>query len=314
MDLTVKEFSNDDVPKIMELYKKVFDKYLLPAFWNWRFVNNPFGKLIAFNAFHKAEIVSHYIVHPIKLEINSKKFDCVFSMNTMTDTQYRKKGIITKLAKKTYEKCKPTHYAVIGFSNNNFLPILKKLGFSDLKQMNEIIIQTNSLNISLQDDYKITNIDFFDKSFLELYESFQKIYNKTMIPRTSDYLNWRFINHPSEHYFCYKISKNNNLIGYFVLKNFNGQKAHLVDFLLLDIVSFEAMILKSLSFCKENNLNNITFWLNKKNPLYKTLKKFPFSEIPMEIHFVVKSLISSTNKELLNFDNWFITMSDSDVF
>ena len=62
--------------KIISLYNQVFEKNSDINYWDWRFGENPFGKLIIRFLLENNDIASSYIVHPINIEINStlKKF------------------------------------------------------------------------------------------------------------------------------------------------------------------------------------------------------------------------------------------------
>ena len=75
------------------------------------------------------------------------------------------------------------------------------------------------------------------------------------------------------------------------------------------------MIKTSLNFCNNKQCKRISLWINKKSMLFRFLTSLGFNEILTETYFCVKTL----NKidHIINhqeFDNWHITMSDSDVY
>ena len=68
----------------------------------------------------------------------------------------------------------------------------------------------------------------------------------------------------------------------------------------------------SKSFCKKSNLNTLTLWTNYKNFLnFLNLKSINI--VPQETYFIFKMLNEHINN-LKDFKNWYVTMSDSDVF
>ena len=75
------------------------------------------------------------------------------------------------------------------------------------------------------------------------------------------------------------------------------------------------MIEHSITFCNKNNIPQLTLWVNRTLSLYNFLTKIGFREKPMENYFVVK-LLSRENEffSAENYDEWYITMGDSDVF
>ncbi|MCH7561818.1 MAG: hypothetical protein IIC67_10730, partial [Thaumarchaeota archaeon] len=158
-------------------------------------------------------------------------------------------------------------------------------------------------------------IQTFDDSFTVFFEKINNKLCKIITPRTSKYLNWRFFEHPENKYHCYKITQNDHLVGYFVLKKYQN-KCHIVDYLTEDNEDFYNGILKqAISFCNHNKLDKLTLWSNKTLDFHKYLQKNGFSEYPMENYFIIKTLSSAEEfKEILNYNNWYMTMSDSDVF
>ena len=74
------------------------------------------------------------------------------------------------------------------------------------------------------------------------------------------------------------------------------------------------MIYNTINFCKKNHLTKITLWTNGLESFYSQIIKMGFKEIPMENNFVVKIFEENTLNELNCFENWYLTMSDSDVF
>ena len=66
------------------------------------------------------------------------------------------------------------------------------------------------------------------------------------------------------------------------------------------------------SFSKKNNLNSLTLWSNHENFLnFLNQKSVDIS--PQETFFIIK-ILKEPFENLKNFQNWYITMSDSDVF
>jgi len=75
------------------------------------------------------------------------------------------------------------------------------------------------------------------------------------------------------------------------------------------------MINAAISYCKLKNIMKLTLWINKTLPMYNYLKKIGITEIPVDVFFVIKFLNNKYQlQDIENFDNWFITMSDSENY
>ena len=302
--------------QVLDLFNIVFKKKMSKKFWKWRFETNPFGKPISKLAFVDSKLVAHYLIHPIILNHFSKSINCQFSMTTMTHPNFSKKGLMTHLAKEAYKTAKENNYKlVIAFANkNSHYFFIKKLGFFTIQIMKEMSLNINNYS-ELPSKYSSSKITTFNESISNFY--FQKIKKIPMIitPRTSDYLNWRFIDHPENEYHCFKLMDDDTLAGYFVLKNYAGIKAHIVDFFMKDNVDcYNCMINEAKKFCNNYNLNKITLW-NSNETFQKFLKKQLDHEEILETFFVGKTLTKQLSiSDIQKFHNWHITMGDSDVY
>lgn len=317
MDISIVDHSPKFKPSILELFKNTFDRKLSQEFWNWRFENNPFGKPIIKNAIYNSEIIAHYLLHPVELSYGKDRISSLFSMMTMTNPQFSGRGIMTELANQVYQLGKNLGYdLVFGFANNISRKMFtQNLGFNELNTMNEISCNISNLP-KLNSQYKCHEITTFDNSITELYNKCN-MDNHIIIPRTKNYLNWRFIQHPEVSYQCYNVLKDDDIVGYFVLKKFNDVKTHIVDFLTSadDPTIFEAIINESKKFSEKNKLPKITLWGNPNLAFLKYLESIGFSKQPITSYFCIKPLSSKINTKIFyNFHNWYITMSDSDVF
>jgi len=312
MDISLVDYSPKFKPLILDLFKKTFQKEMSKEFWDWRFEKNPFGKPIIKLAFYGEKLVGNYLVHPLQIVLGKRSIPILYSMTTMTDHDFTGRGISTNLANQVYDIGRTLGYkAVIAFVNkNSHYMFTKKLGFSDLNTMKELSINNLETTISQSTVQQISNFNEIPSDFFSTYlNSFKKF----AIRRDSDYLNWRFLSNPENKYYCYKIVKNNEFCGYFILKNFNGIKCHIVDFLIKDDIDYyNAMINYSKIFCQKLNISNLTFWTNN-NFFNNFLNQKKINVIPTQTYFVLK-ILNNSYDNINNFKNWYITMSDSDVF
>lgn len=123
-DFEINIYNEKDFKDLLVLYDRVFPSYLIEDLWNWKNFKNHFRNYITIIMKHKDDLIAAYSVVPKQFIVNGKKINCVKSMDTMTDKNYRGLGISTYLANLTYgyAKLKGNAY-VYGFPNEIFLKL-----------------------------------------------------------------------------------------------------------------------------------------------------------------------------------------------
>ncbi len=88
-----------------------------------RYLENPLGRVISFNAFYGEELVAHYACIPYAMNIGGRKSIGLFDMATVTHPDHRGKGLFKKLAQTTYDFAKKQGYEfILGVANANSFP------------------------------------------------------------------------------------------------------------------------------------------------------------------------------------------------
>ena len=149
--ITLHPITENDVRKCSALLAENFNshEFFSEAYLNWLYFQNPLGKVLGCNAWNDKDIVAHYATVPIRILRNGKTEKSLLSVNSVTDTNYRKKGLFSELAKNTYERARKDGYSsVIAVANKASTPsFLKTLGF-DLICPLDISIGFGNLNIN----------------------------------------------------------------------------------------------------------------------------------------------------------------------
>lgn len=314
LDYLIREYQLGDEEKIIDLFQTVFKKELNLEFWKWRFSECPFGKGIIYLAFENKNLVGHYAVHPVDLLVENKLVKAVFSMTTMVHPLHHRRGLFSQLASSTYEKASSLGYRIVyGFPNrNSYHGFVNNLGWKDMSKMNILHVK----NMSLED--LSSNLEchrIFDSTTIDdLTSNLDK--NYVVVPRTRDFIQWRFFSKPSDIYYVYKITKDDNCVAYLVLKKY-GTTAHVIDLLGTcndDVVKTTLSIIHD--FCKKEGLSEITCWLNETSDFYKLFLKYGFNTSESETYFGFKNFNSNDDvlSSLVSKNGWYLTMADSDVY
>ena len=129
MEYTIKQLFFDDgdvsLQKVVDLQNIVYKgkhTFRVDGFRR-RYLENPLGRVISFNAFYGDELVAHYACIPYAMNIGGRKSVGLFDMATVTHPEHRGKGLFKRLAKITYEYAKEQGFEfVLGVANANSFP------------------------------------------------------------------------------------------------------------------------------------------------------------------------------------------------
>jgi GNAT superfamily N-acetyltransferase len=320
-DWLVRDYREGDEIEISKLFKIVFKKELSLAFWRWRFKDNPDGVGIIKLLFDRDNLIGHYSVIPRLVQIGKSEKKCAFSMTTMTHPNYQKQGIFTFLAREVYKVCKDVGYNfVYGFPNrNSYHGFVSRLGWKDTVLINKIykLLKKNRVNLQKNtgDVYEISEFDDDINLFWRRVRDEYRI----IVPRTKDYLNWRFVDNPDIDYKKYIFMRKNEVLGYIVLKIYNANRVkggHIVDILSAkenDVV--RDLLVHSYGYFLQNSINYVSCWMQKGYFYNDIFEEEGFIRQEEETWFGHTLLakeedISDTN----TLNDWYLTMADSDVY
>jgi predicted acetyltransferase len=324
MTMVSQDYTEGDEHKILDLFSEVFGKEMSLKVWKWRFVENPFGRGIIKLLFDKGKLIGHYAIIPMKVKVSDGVIDAAFSMTTMTHPDYRGRGIFPLLGEETYQEANRKGIKfVFGFPNQNsydgFVKKLNWLGFGTMNVWQRDFERQSSF-IHTQDE-SVQEIDEFDDTVNSLWAEVEKNYT-IIVPRTRDFLNWRFVRIPDVSYTKYVYKDGEDKIsGYIILKIHRSEsetKGHIIDMLSIpDERVVNALLRRTYSFFIEREILDASCWFPEKCFCADMLRKDGFSIARMERTFFGVRIFDKTDMSLKfvkDFPNWYLTMGDSDVF
>ena len=140
-EIRLLEFNDDDtsLQKIVDLQNVVYEgkhSFSIGGF-RQRYLNNPMGKVISFNAFYRGEIVAHYACIPYKMKIDDQIVPGLLDIATVTHPDHRGKGLFKTLAQTTFQYAKENGFEfVLGVANANSFPgYMKHFPFTFVGQL-----------------------------------------------------------------------------------------------------------------------------------------------------------------------------------
>lgn len=324
INLYDKEYFDD----LFALFEQVFPGYMTEKLWNWKNIKNPFGNYLTIIMKHNEKLIASYSVSPKEFIINGKKVNCVQSMDTMTDKNYRGLGISTYLANLTYEYAKLKGNAfVYGFPNSVSKYLFEvKLKWHKTIISSYFIKKLNQTQVSSKkgNKFKIEKVKEFDRRIHKFWKDYDKE-GKIIINKSREYLNWRFTEHPLVNYEIYYVENvNDELVAYFVLKIYkdreNNELGHIVDFIIKSNNSkSKRYIFKAIyQFATNRFLGKcitLSLWIPDSLLQEYAKNQLGYQVVEKEPYFGFKILKENEKLKILNsINNWYITMSNEDIF
>lgn len=319
--MEIKPYQIGDEIAILELFKESFGKTLSMDFWTWRYRQNPFSDLTqAHLMWDEEKLVGHYAVCPVNMISGVNKIKTALSMTTMTHPEYTGKGIFKDLAESLYTELYNRHHfeMVWGFPNlNSHYGFMKNLKWNDIACIPTLKLKHKALTNFISKNYISFNSisDLQSKHIMSLSKS------ALQVQKTELYLNWRYTDNPVNRYHVIASEKYPN--EFVVIKIFNSFENS--DFQEIDIVEhgfendndvIQELIGAILSFSKHNNLNliSVNTWMSLHDSRHLLLEKNKFV-LDSPITLLGNRILSNGNsKSWTNFQDWNITMGDSDVY
>jgi GNAT superfamily N-acetyltransferase len=314
------DYRRDDEYRILKLYEEVNGRKMSLDYWRWRYTKSPFGRGIMKLVFVDNKLVGQYAVTPVSILVAGRLRRAVFSLHTMTHPDFQKQGIFTFLAEEVYRKCRSDGYGfVYGFPNeNSYYGFTAKLGWIGFGKMSSLEKHLNSNQPSNPENvYEITK---FDDRVNVLWDRVKGDY-RVIVPRTSDYLNWRFAEHPTVKYAMYVMeAASSELTGYAILKIYERGaevRGHIIDMLSVnDERVIKGLLHAACNYLVDRGIDNVSCWIPDRCLSARILKSEGFIRKEFDVSFGVRLFEKDDEslKGIEQLDNWHLTMSDVDVF
>lgn len=322
-DLHYRAYQPGDEKKILELFKLVFGREMSPDYWKWRFKDNPAQLIHVDLAWHKDQLVGQYATSPVTLAISGE--DCLtnLSLSTMTHPDYRGKGILENLANRCYERAESNGSVFAwGFPNANIhYTRNKKLKWADIYEVPTMrLALTSGVRLpSGSQSENIVEVREFGREFDVLWD---KLRNRcqVMTKRDARYLEWRYLQCPSQRYTVLSHIQNGEVRGYVICKLFENGSERVAD--VVDLLADNdddvgcQLVLAAIKWSSGQSCKAVNMWMNVHHPLHGILEKLNFQNTAPVTYLGGRLLKGGSPKTatLYAYNNWYLTMGDSDVY
>ncbi len=346
MALTYRLCVEGDEEGLARFYQEVSGSFIDPAFWKWKYFENPSGPPCIALALDGERIVGRIGFVPLRFRVDSDDVMAAHQVDSDILENYRKGGTFFHLGRmvKREGECRNLAFG-LGFSIEATKDIsIKTLGFSlvaPIGRVVKVIDPTQYLDRKVKipgmpvlgrnirrylkwreerlssgdaDVYEISN---FDGNFDDLWEKAKLA--RVMVAKDSKYLNWRYFKCPAVKYRVYATGKKEMLKGFIVfrIEKDKGIAYGIID----DIVCIpntpgimEKLVSAAVRYLINQGAESIICWIPYNHCLYPVLRKKGFIKRPIPHYLIV---VPNKDKDmplalLKDEKNWFYMLGDSD--
>lgn len=323
--MNIAPYKIGDEIQILDLFRISFGRELSEEYWKWRFVENPLFDQLMISLMWEGDVLAgHYAVSATELNVYGKTVLSSLSGTTMTHPQYEKRGIFTKLASELYQRIQKDYrvQSVLGFPNqSSHYGLVKKLFWEDVCIVPTLTVNSAAIK-PVSVNYQINRI----LSFEDYHEQFitkciRNLGFGIFTNRSAKYLNWRFLNCPTNNYFCFEIKTGASLSGIIIYKLYSLDNGDAFDIDIVDIFcENDVETMHTLIYTAIENMGiakiktrNINMWISLFDKRHLELERLGFRIEKPLTYMCTKHLTTDLDRIDIS-KGWYISMSDSDVY
>jgi len=346
--LEYRRLQHGDIPKVLELQKQVFGVPWEADYLDWKYFQYSGGEHTIFIALDGDVVVGQSGGIPVILSVGQKEVKCVQEVDIAVLPEYQKKRVFFRVAKHSGEWEKKEETFNLAFSIKRTYRIITKMlkfrGVCSVFKIVKIVDPTPFIqkkvkikflasilgylgktlirvwfgnSIPSLDGRKIEEIKRFDQRFDVFWNQVVGDYEIITV-RNSLYLNWRYIDNPSE-YKVFAVIEDELIKGYVVLSSEKEDvfRGNIVDILVSpsEHKVAELLIRKAIAYFDSLGVAVISCWQPEHLHTYSILKKNGFIKRETENDFVIRSYLPNTpNERFLDEKKWYFSMGDSDYY
>ncbi|HKP45823.1 MAG TPA: GNAT family N-acetyltransferase [Pyrinomonadaceae bacterium] len=172
-----------------------------PTYFKWKYLDNPAGPVVAFEALHEGKPAGFYGVIPEHYIINGERVKIYQSMDTMTHPNYQKRGLFTRLATMTYDRCAEIDGGVnlVGIAGSNSLHGLLKLNWKNIHQFEYFFVQRTWFNarnlLQKKPAVRCEAVTEMTEALRDYFQRRERSLKPISNDISADFINWRvFLN------------------------------------------------------------------------------------------------------------------------
>lgn len=317
----------------------------------WLYFDNPAGRTnieVAVTP-DESRIAAIVSLLPVMMKIGTTIIHSCQAIDTLTDTDYRGRGLFAKVGKTAIERSQAEGYACVwGFPNAAaahgwyerlgwtkmdpvpflFKPLLLNYGLRKVGPLKRLDTHLPRVPLAFPREPRLPpNQEFrrlvgFDDEFSELWKRFAASI-AIAVHRDARYLTWRLFQKPGERYASVGLYEDGVLRGFvcWVAKEKHGGRTGYVMELIHEPGHpeiGEALLGYALTEMARAGVEVVLAWNFEHSPNHAAYQSSGFWELPerlrpVELHFGARSLTPPDGANICNRRNWYLSYLDSDT-
>lgn len=316
--MVIEQFNFGDIDYLLDLFIRSDKRHMIPlSYYEWR--NNNFNTKNYVMKNKSNRIIGHYSIQINKFIYKGNVINIGLGQQAVIDPAYRNLENILELVNYAIQNTKNDLDLIIGFPNNNFYLVQERfMKWDRVDIFNSLEIKLKDVNnFKIEANNEIKRLSKDESQKLKKY-NFKVNNQKINISVNYNYINWRFLEKPTDYYPIFYFEKNDRIEGYIVLKVFNtgeDSKGHIVNLNTYDDEIKDILISNAINYFKFLDLDYISIWPTTN--YYDFFNKYNFcKEKSFNTNFYMKN-IKLNNVEYEEFKyikNWNLEMHLSDAF
>lgn len=313
----------------------------------WQYLENPTGHLLVDFAIAPGDrLAAIYATQPVQVQIRGERVLALQSLDTLTDADYRGKGLFTKLARETYRRAEADLGAafVYGFPNGSSAPgFFQKLEWASLDPVPFLVRPIRSQYLAgklssrlawlpdvrlplprlrVRSDQAIEAIDRFGEEHESLWRAFSAGIGVAVV-RDARYLEWRLQQKPGETYQILGVREAGALVAlvaYTLKSKHGGQLAYVLELLHAPgrPDAAELALAHALHDVAQQGADAVLAWCFEHSPNRGAYVRSGFLPLPerirpVELHVGVRRLAAPAHVALGDRRQWYLSYCDSDT-
>lgn len=336
-----------DLERLRRLFESNADPKDLRTL-RWRYLQNPTGQVFVDFGVSGDRVAGVYCVSPVHLKVGAQVALGVQSIDTLTDADFRGRGVFRLLAERTYQRCTDAGARLVyGFPNgSSAFGFFERLGWTRLdpvpflvrplrlgyalrklprlrerlpKALPDPALFANPPKLSTGQELRVVLEP--DEEFDALWAAFARDI-PIAVHRDAGYLRWRFFDNPSAAYKTLGLYDRGQLIGYVIHRvadKHGGRIGYVMELMHRPgaVEDGRALLQAALSEIALAGGELALAWCLPHAPNAAAHRLAGFAPLPVplrpiELHFGARHLATS-NAPVGNRESWYLSYADSDT-
>lgn len=308
MVYSFRKLSFTHLDQITRLIDKCFilKSYDKKGFIKWKFFSPDKSMLTAFGVFLNGELISFYSNKEMPVVKEDQVYKSAVCLDMATHPDFRRQGLISALAKKTYSKIKKESYAFsFGFSNGSGINVdknAKDYGYKIVGQFRTF--RKIILPLPTKEKLTVSEIDAPSIKKLNNYSNYYQIF------LSQEYLDWRFKFNPAHEYSYIKVCEKDTILGYSIIKK-SKYKVGIYKVIEVSPGAFEQVFSGTIDLLQKQKVRLVTVTILPNKFWLKILNKKRFIKARRKNDYYLTVFPHKlADKSLLDKENWILMGGD----